>query len=753
VASRTRTLTGLLLAVGIAACGPSSDLRAEARQKQAAGDFAGSLEILGELLAERPDDAEVQYLYGRALSLTRQPSLAQWSLSKAMDNPEWLVPAGLQRAIDALRMGDYPSAIEATERILEVHPDNADALLMRANANAHSERDFEQALLDVDRLLELQPGNANAMEPRILALLGLERYEEAGAAIDELGKRIRDSELGPDLVAWHCATQAIFADESGEPELALERWESCLERYPAHPNVVSNALDFYDARGDTDRSLEILRGALEAAPESLDYRDGLALRLSAQGRNEEAEALLREATEFDDPTVAVLAWMFVAEHHQALGDYAAGAAAAERAVGLARTHGPLAPELLFAYADALVRATEFDRALSAADEITVVSHRELVRARVAQGRGQPAQALEHFDAGFRLWPNNASARFYAALAAEDLGDFDRAIEELRYSLRADPSAGEARMRLARLYTAEGKVDRARKTLHAGGARVQLDLEARLLSLQLTAGAGQLAPGVISRFRPEFRGRAMVAAARGVRSGAGPNAAVRFLRAEDAVDLRDPLYSDALRALVRYANEAGEPAKAAMELRAALEAHPEAAALHEIDGLRLELRGASADEVRQAYARALKFDPENARALQGLGRLALERDPVEALALFDRAAAADPGAASADPAAELTATQALIAAGRLEEATERLKALGALHPYDAQVAMALLELEIERGIATQRTLALARRAVRFGGGADALDLLSRVHLMRNEPERAAAAAQRARSLRGANPPGV
>lgn len=749
-------LAGLLFVWGIAACGPPSDRVAEARRKQATGDLAGSLELLRELVAERPDDAEVHYLYGRALALTRQPSLAQWSLRKAMDDPEWLAPAGLQLALDALNTGDFATAIEVTGRILEADPDNADALLMRANARARSEQDLEQALADVDRVLELQPDNAVALEPRILALLGLERYEEAGAAIEELGERIRETELGPDLVAWHCATRAIFADESGEEELAEERWKGCLESHRAHHNVVANALDFYDARGDTERSLEILRRALEAAPASLEYRDALGLRLSALDRNEEAEALLLEATESDDPQVAALAWMLVAEHHQALGSYAAGAEAAERAVELARPVGPLPPELLFAYADALIRAGEFERALAAADEMTVAAQREVVRARVAQERGQPAEALEHFEEGFRLWPNNPAARFYAGLAAEALGDFDRAIEEYRYSMRADPradpAASEARTRLARLHAAEGKPDLALQVLRSGMGETQLDLAEQLLSLELTAQAGRLAPPAIARFRPEFRGRALARAAQGVRAEAGPAAAVRFLRGAEAVELRDPLHADALRALVRYAYEAGEPGEAEVDLRAALAAHPDVAALHEIDGMRLALRSAPADEVRRAYARALELDPEQARALEGLGGLALERDPVEALALFDRAAAADSDPADlADAGAGLAAARALIAAGRKQEAAERLEALLREHPYDAGVASALVELELERGVGTERTLALALRAVRFGGGADALDLLSRVYRERNDREHATAAAERARTLRDATPP--
>jgi hypothetical protein len=71
-----------------------------------------------------------------------------------------------------------------------------------------------------------------------------------------------------------------------------------------------------------------------------------------------------------------------------------------------------------------------------------------------------------------------------------------------------------------------------------------------------------------------------------------------------------------------------------------------------------------------------------------------------------------------------------------------------HPFEAEAAAERARLDLERGVATARTLERARRAVRFGGGADALELLSSVHAERGEPEPAAQAAERARALREA-----
>ena len=274
---------------------------------------------------------------------------------------------------------------------------------MRANAYAHWGLDVERALVDVDRIRELDPDNLEAMEPRILALLTLERVEEAAEALEELGERIDESPMGPAGPAWHCAITATFADESGDTELARERWADCLELHPSYPNVVSNAMVFYDARGEFARSLEVVRKAQQEDPASRQLRVLLAERLRNAGEAEKAEALLLEATQTQHPQLASAAWMDLIKHHQAVGDDAAAARAAERALEVAKKAGRPSPQLLFERADALLLAGELDEALEAADELTVVAHREMIRARVAQERGEYTEALGHFDEAFRLW--------------------------------------------------------------------------------------------------------------------------------------------------------------------------------------------------------------------------------------------------------------------------------------------------------------------------------------------------------------
>ncbi len=729
-----------------------ADPLAEVRALQQRGDLIGSLEPLRGLIAERPDDPEVHFLYGSALTRAGHVSQGAWSLEKAMEDPRWRVAAGVQLADGALRSGNYPGAIAAAGRVLDGEPDQVAALLIRAEARARAREDLELALADVDRVLELEPDRIDAQKPRILALLALDRTADAEVAIDELGHQLEESEAGRELAGWHCAMKAVFSEEkaiygdaparSAPDPAAL--WADCLERFPGDADVALHAVAFYDARGERDRSLAILRTALEQNPSVAPYRSALAERLRTAGENEQAEALLREAASSEDPHTAVAAGLQLAEHHQALGAYAAGVEAADRAIERARSLGPVGPQLLFEQADALVLAGELDRALAVAEQMTLGAHRALVRARVAQERRELSAALRHYDEAFRLWPDNGAARFMAALAAEANGEFDRAIEQYRYAIRIAPNDLEARTRLARLHLAERQPEVALEVLQMHNAR--LDADGELLALRLWAQLGetQRVDAALARIdgaQPTQIASALASVADGLAARGDPRAAVRFLREQKRVRLGDPQAAAALRALVRVASQAGQHRDAAAAARAARAEHPEASTAHELVGLTLELGGAPSAEVHAAYARALELDAENGTALSGLARLALARDPGEALALFDRAAAADSG----DADAKRGAATALAALGRRAEAEQRLAEIVVRHPLDRSAAEQLAALQLERGAVSAKTVALARRAIRLGGGPQAWELLSRIHAARGDPEKAASAGERARAL--------
>ena len=279
----------------------------------------------------------------------------------------------------------------------------------------------------------------------------------------------------------------------------------------------------------------------------------------------------------------------------------------------------------------------------------------------------------------------------------------------------------------------------------------LDIEGLLLGMKVSGLLGNTAGvadflGRIEKSHPACAGQALAEAADGLAESMSAQMAVSMLTTAPHVDFSQPRYAAGLRALVRYSYQVKNGAEIRAKADKILAAHADSGAFQEIRGLELELSGASPEAVQAAYARAVELAPEDALALTSLGRLVAAKDPAAALAYFDRAAAADPS----NPAPKLEAAKVLVASGKLAEAGQRLDALLVEYPFEGEAAAESARLDLAQGIASPHTVERARRAARFGGGADALDLLSRVHSQRNEADLAAQAAEGARALRAAEP---
>ncbi len=706
----------------IAACSPSDPLEELRAIQETQGDFSATLEPLHRLIEERPDDPEVQYRYGLALLATRQPALALWPLQRAVESPEWKSRANLALASAHSLAGSYDKAIEVIDRELERDPENVPALLLRANARIQSRRDYESALADAERILELDPENKDALAPRAVALLALDRVDEAEAAIEELDSLHRDDALGLHDSPGYCTARAKFAEEKGDAALAEQRYDACLERFPADGPLMQQAMDFFDRSRRVERATEILRAAIAAMPEARDYRLALAGRLRAQNKAGEAEQVLRDGTQHPNPQVAAEAWAALARFSIEGGEYDEGVAAFHEARRLAGSDDLL----LFASADALVIAGRSDEALELAEKISVAAYQNLIRGRVALARGEAAEALSHFDEGIRLWPDNPFARYYAAVAAERVGNFERAIEDYRYAMRIDARATDAYLRLARLQEAAGRLELALSALRfMPGGRPSED-DAAVLEMRVLARLGRGAsasPQLLQRLAaPANRAAAAVALAAGVRERAGAEAAAKAIRDVKGLDLDDPANAEALAALVEHLAASGRAAAALAQVERALAGHAQVAVFHALRGRALALRGGAADQARAAFERALALDPKQRVALLGLAGIESARGaPAAALAHYERALALDPD----DPQSARGLAAALVALQRSSEAEERLGALLRESPYDAGAAVALAKLRIARGAVDERTRELARRAVFFGGGADAKRLLEQV----------------------------
>ena len=727
-ARRTPLLWLAIAALGFG-CQPASDPLEEIRGMHREGRYAASLTPLRRLIDRDPSQLEAHLLLGSALLRSGQAGLAIWPLSRAREVPEYSVEAGMLLTRAMLESRSAPDAIAAIDRVLELEPENLGALILRAEAYTATNR-FPEARADLERVLELDPENLDALVPRVIALLALEEVEAAELAIEQARSRFAsaDPEVPEALHARLCIADALFTFEKGDGAAAEIRYTECLEHFPTDPLAVTETAAYYQRTGRVGEATEILQRAYEAT-RSTYFRVGLAQRMGALGNFEEQERLLREEAE-ERPSW--LAWFNVADLHVQREAWDPAIDAFERAA--AETAAPN-PKLLFAFADTLVQAGQYDRAREINRQISAPELRHLIRGRILLEEGDPAGSLQAFEEGIRLWPNNAAGRYLAGLAAQQLGNFERASSHFREALRAEPGRTEAGLLLAELYAARGDMNGA---LDAVGRYVRshrADPEGYLLTIRIAHDMEHfdLAATGLERLMllPGQAPRAVAEEARLVALRRGPEGAIQVVE-DSELALTDPANAPALRMLLVQLAAAGDHERARREIRSALEAEPQAAIFHELHGQVLRAAGAPAAEARAAFRSAIDLEPDSAGALSGLAELTAEAGELDAaVALFERAAAADPG----DPEPTLRAARLLADAGRGPAAQSRLETLLVQHPRSGDAALALAELLEERGELEAATR-YARRAAWLRTPAS-VETLERLREKQAAPQSAAA----------------
>jgi tetratricopeptide (TPR) repeat protein len=597
-----------------------------------------------------------------------------------------------------------PDSIPIIDEILELEPENIRALVLRIQAYQATSRN-EDALVDIERVLELDPDNIPVLVPRVTALIASDQIDEAEKAIEDAREKLDNTseDVGSSFQAMLCVARGLFAHEKGEPEVAEAQYKECLERFPVDPLVVQGAANYYEMLGQRERAIEILEKALEQSGNSV-FRSALAAWMMRAGETEEQERLLRADAEERSSTTA---WFTLANFYVGRDEFDEALEAFDHALALSPNPSE---SLLFAYADTLVQAEQFDKARSIVEGFEESALRDLIIGRILLGQGDPAGALVSFDAGILLWPNNPAARYLAGQAAEGIGDFDRATAEYRESIRADAARTRAGLDLAELYTLRGQYADALDAIRRHMGANPGDADGMIVGVRAAHKANRfgVASDGLKRLseKPDYAGVAVAEHAKLLAESSpdGAAAAVKTVEESD-LDLTDPVNAAALRVLLTYLAELGEHGKAIERIESAVAAHPEAAVFHELDGRVLSAAGKPPEKAREAFDRALELDAKHAEALIGLAELSAQAGEFDAARdLYDRAADLDPK----DPAAALAAASLVVGAGQTADAQKRFEAVLTKHPREVDAAIGLARILAEQG-EFEASLGYARRA--------------------------------------------
>ncbi len=750
--SRVTLIPLLLLGLLALACRQSLEERVDGvRDLYERGAFEESVEELRRILHEHPDDPGANLLLGTAQLRLGRPSLAIFPLQIASRAPDTAGEAELMLGGAYLSLAQYVQALEAADRVLAGEPDRATrlgALRLRTGVQLATE-EWDAAIEDADRLLALEPESAGPLALRAHALIGAERPGDAEKTLLAIWQSYAEQDPDATLQAG-IGLLRLYQRQLDDEGRAEAHAADLVARFPQQPRALEALVAYWDLRGLPDRGDATYRDAIAEAPTQLELRTLLAERLRARGDTAAGDTVLLEASERSDSPEA---WLTLAEYRSSAGRYPAALEAMRHT--LERVPSQTDP-LRFKHAAILLATGDLDAAEQVAGEIEQEDYRDLMLGQIAFERGDMASALAHLDRGLRPWPNNAGARYLAGMAAYRLGDVERMLSELREAVRIDVGATNAGVDLARIELGRGRPARAlgyaalvlqdpnarrnpERTRDAAAiaARAQLELgdyEAAADSLRVLGRTPGSAAAVVA-LRGELLARTQ-----------GPSAAAESIETTPGLDLTHPSNESFLRQASDRWIAAGEPQRALALADRAVEAHPEAAAFHDLRARILAASG-QPDAAHAEFEQALALNPDDPAPMLGLAQLAdASGDEARARELRVQAAEIEPR----DAARLYAVAQRDLAAGDVKAAERWLGEVLALDPLHAQANNDLAWILAEQGGDLKRALVLARRGTQGAPSAETLDTLGWVHFKRGDYEAAADALGKAHLMQPESP---
>jgi len=312
----------------------------------------------------------------------------------------------MQAALAHHRGGRLRQAEAAYRRILQGHPEHADALHLLGVVADQTGR-HRLAVMLIEKAIGLAPGSAPF-------------HNNCGLAYGALG----------------------------DADKATQHLQRALELRPEFPDALNNLGIALKDRGRLDEAAQHLARAIALKPDYAEAYNSLGAVLRLQDRSAEAVPLFEQALALN-PGYAEACNNLGISLHEA-GRLSEAIARLESAVVLkpdyAEARNNLGNLLLEGQrpADA---AVQFDRAI-AIDPKYVEAHNNLGNALLAQGRLD--QAMASYEQALALRPDYVESHVNAGIALKTMGLLDEAAERFGQALACDPACVEAWHQLALL---------------------------------------------------------------------------------------------------------------------------------------------------------------------------------------------------------------------------------------------------------------------------------------------------------------
>lgn len=226
------------------------------------------------------------------------------------NNPQARFLLALIHAEDA----NWREVAKNLTRAVEYAPNFVDARIKLGGLYYRTFRPDELILEQADEVLAIDPGNADAHALR--AVVFRRQGEETNA--------IKEAQLALDNVPGHVGASsslaAIYTDQ--DPELALKYIDNSIEMNPSDSIPKEVKLALLSKQEKTDGVIAVYRELIADSPDDIGYYSRLTQYLRLNGRNDEADALLRALATSPRDSLEFKIWIAQALSRDTLHDMA-----------------------------------------------------------------------------------------------------------------------------------------------------------------------------------------------------------------------------------------------------------------------------------------------------------------------------------------------------------------------------------------------------------------------------------------------
>ena len=425
-------------------------------------EYVNAISSLKEVTKRLPKLAQPHYLLALALTERGQIEEAKREFRTAFDYTPGFVPAQLGLARLLVKDGKHKETIELCKNILEIEPENVDAMQILGMAYMGA-RDFKNAEKFFGKVLEAKPkvGDINMAhlslasgqlskcirqceqiikvspeEPKAYDILGLAhvRRGDFDKGIVQLQKAIA---IAPNSIMIHLNLARTYVI-SGKDEEAIKTLENLISLDPKNLHASTIRAYLYMKEGDIDEATKTLEKVSEINPDFLPGYELASLYL-LQGRADESITLCKRALKLAPEDAMLHANLAVA--YQQKENYEASILSCQKAFEL----NPEIPFLNFLMTNVYTANGVFDKAAD-----------YFVKGTVLLQRKDYVSAISSLKEVTRRLPKLAQPHYILALALTESGRIGEAKTEFKTAIDYALGFVPAQLGLARLLVKDGK---------------------------------------------------------------------------------------------------------------------------------------------------------------------------------------------------------------------------------------------------------------------------------------------------------